>query len=206
MMNHIKVELFAAIYTTGLVNNCPVESGARCPRGIRHFFYFGVTMIQSMPAIVFYRYCQTIYLYAMKRNILLLIFFFTAKLLSAQTNKDEKEITDLLNRQTISWNKGNLDEFMSGYWQNDSLMFVGKDGITYGYTNALNNYKKNYDSPAKKGKLFFEIIKVKKLSAEYYWVLGKYFLKRTAGDTGGNYTLLFRKINGKWMIIADHSS
>ena len=159
-----------------------------------------------MPAIVFYRYSQTIYLYTMKRNILLLIVFFTAKLLSAQVNKDQKEITDLLNRQTVSWNKGNLDEFMSGYWQNDSLMFVGKDGITYGYTNALNNYKKNYDSPAKKGKLFFEIIKVKKLSAEYYWVLGKYFLKRTVGDTGGNYTLLFRKINGKWMIIADHSS
>jgi len=142
----------------------------------------------------------------MKRNILLLPAFFIVTLLSAQTNKDEKEIIDLLNRQTVSWNKGDLDEFMSGYWHNDSLMFVGKNGLTYGYTNALNNYKKNYDSPEKKGKLFFEIIKVKKLSAEYYWVLGKYFLKRTIGDASGNYTLLFRKINGKWMIIADHSS
>jgi len=137
---------------------------------------------------------------------LLLPAFFIVTMLSAQANKDEKEIIDLLNRQTVSWNKGDLNEFMSGYWHNDSLMFVGKNGITYGYTNALNNYKKNYDSPEKKGKLFFEIIKVKKLSAEYYWVLGKYFLKRTIGDASGNYTLLFRKINGKWMIIADHSS
>ena len=137
---------------------------------------------------------------------MLLPAFFIVTMLSAQANKDEKEIIDLLNRQTVSWNKGDLNEFMSGYWHNDSLMFVGKNGITYGYTNALNNYKKNYDSPEKKGKLFFEIIKVKKLSAEYYWVLGKYFLKRTIGDASGNYTLLFRKINGKWMIIADHSS
>ena len=142
----------------------------------------------------------------MKRNIFLLLAFFTATLLSAQSNNDEKEITDLLNRQTVSWNKGNLDEFMSGYWHNDSLMFVGKDGVTYGYNNALNNYKKNYDSPQKMGKLFFEILKIKKLSTEYYFVLGKWFLKRPVGDVGGNYTLLFRKIDGKWMIVADHST
>ncbi len=142
----------------------------------------------------------------MKNIILSLLTCFVTTLLSAQVNKDEKEITDLLNRQTQSWNKGNLDEFMTGYWHSDSLMFAGKNGITYGYTNTLNNYKKNYNSPEKMGKLFFEILKVKKLSAEYYWVLGKYFLKRTVGDAGGQYTLLFRKINGKWMIIADHSS
>jgi len=142
----------------------------------------------------------------MKKNILFLLTCFITTLLSAQANKDEKEITDLLNRQTLSWNRGNLDEFMNGYWHNDSLMFVGKSGVTYGYTNTLNNYKKNYDSSEKMGKLFFEILKVKKLSPEYYWVLGKWFLKRTVGDIGGNYTLLFRKMNGKWMIVADHSS
>jgi hypothetical protein len=142
----------------------------------------------------------------MKKNMLLVLACFLTTLLSAQVNKDEKEITDLLNRQTLSWNKGNLDEFMKGYWHNDSLIFAGKNGVTYGYTNALNNYKKNYSDSAKMGKLFFEILKVKKLSADYYWVLGKWFLKRSAGDIGGHYTLLFRKINGKWMIVADHST
>jgi len=142
----------------------------------------------------------------MKRNILLLISFFITALVSAQINKDEKEITELLNRQTQSWNKGNLDEFMSSYWHSDSLIFVGKSGVTYGYANALNNYKKNYSDSAKMGKLFFEILQVKKLSVNYYWVLGKWFLKRSIGNLGGQYTLLFKKINGHWMIVADHSS
>jgi hypothetical protein len=142
----------------------------------------------------------------MKKAFLLYIIFFVSIAVAAQRNKDEKEIIDLLNKQTVAWNKGNLDEFMSGYWNNDSLMFVGKNGVTYGYANTLNNYKKNYNSPEKMGKLFFEIIKVKKLSPEYYWVLGKYFLKRSVGDAGGQYTLLIKKINGRWMIIADHSS
>ncbi len=143
----------------------------------------------------------------MKKYIVIIpIALLFSTFLTAQSNKDEKEILDLLNRQTLSWNKGNLEEFMSGYWQNDSLMFVGKSGVTYGYANTLNNYKKNYDSNEKMGKLFFEILKLKKLAPDYYWVLGKWFLKRSVGDVGGHYTLLFRKINGKWMIVADHSS
>ncbi len=142
----------------------------------------------------------------MRKNILLLLILFTTVASFAQPGKDEKEIKDLLNRQTLSWNRGNIDEFMSGYWKNDSLMFVGKSGVTYGYTNTLNNYKKNYSDSAQMGKLFFDILQVKKLSAEYYWVLGKWFLKRSVGDIGGHYTLLFRKIAGKWMIVADHSS
>ena len=125
--------------------------------------------------------------------------------LSAQ-NSDEKAILSLLNQQAIEWNKGNIDEFMKGYWNNDSLMFIGKGGVTYGYTNTLNNYKKNYINTEQMGNLTFEFLKVTKISAEYYWVLGKWSLKRSVGDVGGYYTLLFRKINGKWLIVADHSS
>jgi len=139
------------------------------------------------------------------KQILSLIFCFCFLQLAAQ-NSDEKAILNLLRSQTEEWNKGNIDEFMKGYWNNDSLMFIGKGGVTYGYTNTLANYKKNYSNTDQMGKLSFEFLKVKKISAEYYWVLGKWFLKRTVGDVGGHYTLLFRKINGKWLIVADHSS
>jgi hypothetical protein len=119
---------------------------------------------------------------------------------------DEKEILLILESQTNSWNQGNIEKFMDGYWHHDSLMFIGKSGVTYGFQNTLNNYKKNYSDTAKMGKLFFTILETKKLSNEYYFVLGKWFLKRSIGDLTGHYTLLFRKINGKWVIVSDHSS
>ena len=37
-------------------------------------------------------------------------------------------------------------------------------------------------------------------------VVGKWHLQRTAGDLQGIFTLLLKKINGKWLIAADHSS
>lgn len=137
--------------------------------------------------------------------LVVLLTFTTAFTVSAQDN-DRKEILALLNDQTVSWNKGDLDSFMKTYWNNDSLMFVGKESVTYGYLNTLNRYKINYGSPDKMGKLFFEVLTVKKLSSEYFFVLGNWFLKRNAGDVGGHYTLLLRKIKGRWLIISDHSS
>lgn len=132
---------------------------------------------------------------------LLLVFF----VLSAQ-NKDEQAIRQVLANQTQAWNRGDLEAFMIGYWNSDSLMFIGKSGVTYGYTNTLNNYRKGYGDTAKMGKLFFDLLQVKKISADAYFVVGKWFLKRTVGDIGGHYTLFFRKIKNKWVIVADHSS
>lgn len=119
---------------------------------------------------------------------------------------DEKAIRKILYEQTLAWNKGDLDEFMKGYWNSDSLMFIGRSGVTYGYQNTLTNYKKNYSNADEMGTLLFNLIKVQRLSPEYYFVVGKWNLKRNAGDIGGHYNLLFRKIKGKWVIVADHSS
>lgn len=121
-------------------------------------------------------------------------------------SKNETAIRDILNRQTAAWNLGNLEEFMSGYWKNDSLMFIGQSGITYGWSKTLANYKNHYPDTAIMGKLKFDILLVKPLSPQYYHVTGKWMLKRSVGDISGYFTLLFRNINGKWLIIADHSS
>lgn len=125
---------------------------------------------------------------------------------SGAQSADETAIRQLLDQQTAAWNRGDIDQFMQGYWESDSLMFIGKSGVTYGWQNTLKNYKRGYPDTAAMGKLRFELITVKRLSDEYYFVVGKWFLKRSIGDIGGHYNLLFRKINGKWVIIADHSS
>ncbi len=98
----------------------------------------------------------------------------------------------MLSTQNAAWNRGDVDAFMIGYWENDSLMFVGSSGITYGYKNTLANYKKRYPGAEAMGKLTFDLIEVKRLSSEYYHVTGKWHLQRSIGDVGGHFTLIFR--------------
>ncbi len=133
------------------------------------------------------------------------ILIFCAEFSFAQS-KDERAIRQLLAVQTQAWNHGDIDGFMKTYWESDSLVFVGKNGVTYGWTNTLNNYKRNYPDTAAMGKLLFDILSVKRLSAQYFHVTGKWHLKRSIGDLNGHYTLLLKKIKGRWVIIADHSS
>jgi len=140
----------------------------------------------------------------MKSTFLAILLAFA--LVSAAQSTDEKAIRNLLAEQTAAWNRGDIESFMKGYWENDSLMFIGKSGVTYGWTNTLNNYKKGYPDTAAMGQLDFTLIKVEKISRKYFQVVGKWFLKRSIGDVGGHYTLLLRKINRKWVIVADHSS
>lgn len=139
------------------------------------------------------------------RSLLTILTLLTFLTTQAQ-NKDEQTIRSILAAQTKNWNTGNIEAFMQGYWKNDSLLFVGKNGPRYGFTTTLENYKKNYPDAATMGKLSFDILKTEQLSPDRYFVLGKWMLKRSIGDISGYYTLLFRKINNEWVIVADHSS
>lgn len=127
-------------------------------------------------------------------------------LTSTGQRADEMAIRHLLENQTKAWNSGNIETFMHGYWQSDNLMFIGKTGPTYGYNITLENYKKRYPDTAAMGKLRFDLLQLQRLSSEYYFVLGKWNLQRTMGSLGGYFTLLFKKIKNRWVIICDHTS
>ena len=139
------------------------------------------------------------------KKLFLAFFLFSFSGLFAQS-KNESVIRNILGEQTAAWNRGDIDNFMKGYWENDSLMFIGKSGVTYGYQNTLENYKKGYPDTAAMGKLTTTQIKMIRVSKEYYFIVGKWYLKRSIGDISGHYNLLVRKIKGQWVVVADHSS
>lgn len=140
----------------------------------------------------------------MKNIALFILLFIPIAVLAG--NKAEADIRNMLAAQVTEWNKGNIDGYMKGYWENDSLLFIGKNGPTYGFIPTLERYKKSYPDAAHMGILTSTIISIQKLSSDYYFVVGKWHLEREMGDASGSYTLLIRKWKGEWVIIADHSS
>ena len=94
------------------------------------------------------------------------------------TTADRKAVLGILKRQTDDWNAGNVAQFMNGYWQSDSLTFVGKAGITYGYDATLANYKKRYPDRASMGTLAFTILKLEFPAPNVAYVIGKWHLTR----------------------------
>jgi uncharacterized protein (TIGR02246 family) len=141
----------------------------------------------------------------MKKTCFLLALLFATAFTFAQS-KDETAIRKVLAQQTEAWNRGDLEGFMEGYWKSDSLVFIGKSGVNRGWQKTLDNYKKGYPDKTAMGQLEFDIIEVRRLAPDHYYVIGKWLLKRSIGDLSGHYDLLWKKIGGKWVIVADHSS
>ena len=140
----------------------------------------------------------------MKKHILsCLLLLFSCFVLHAQ---DKKAILKVMEIQQDAWNNGDIDGFMQGYWKSDSLVFVGKTAPSYGWQTTLDHYKKGYPDKAAMGILKFTILKVELLDKTNAFMLGAWNLKREKDSPGGYFTLWFKKIDGEWKIVCDHTS
>ena len=139
----------------------------------------------------------------MKKCILFFVLLLASILLRAQ---DRQAVVKLMSDQQSAWNNGDIESFMQGYWKSDSLVFVGKTAPQYGWQTTTDHYKKAYPDKASMGQLAFTIIKLDVLDKNNAFMLGAWHLTRDAGALGGYFTLWFRKINGEWKIVCDHTS
>jgi len=142
----------------------------------------------------------------MKTIFTCIILLFAGRVAAQQDAQDEQAIRRVMAEQEIAWNRADLEGFMQGYWKSDSLRFIGSRGLTYGWQPTLDNYKKSYPDAEAMGKLSFTILSVEILSPQSAFVVGKWRLARAKDELSGHYTLLWRKIDGAWVIVADHSS
>lgn len=120
--------------------------------------------------------------------------------------QNREAILKVLSTQQNAWNKGDIDAYMQGYWKSDSLVFVGSSAPVHGWQSTLDRYKNHYPDKAAMGQLTFTILKVDVLDDTNAFVLGGWNLKREKDTPGGYFTLWFKKIDGVWVIVCDHTS
>lgn len=139
--------------------------------------------------------------------ILLATFAFSCKTTAPlNTSQEATLIRKVLENQQNAWNNNDLDGFMQGYLADSGLTFVGAKGVTYGWKQTLENYKKGYPDKATMGRLEFEVIQLDVLSHDSAYMIGKYTLYRDADTPSGHFTLLWKKVGGAWKIFSDHTS
>lgn len=143
----------------------------------------------------------------MKKTILLLLILFVGMTYAQSGNEanDKSEILEVMKLQEKAWSNNDLEGFMQGYWKSDSLKFYGSSGLTKGWHQTLDNYKKGYPTKEHSGTLKFKVNDISKIDDGSYWVMGAYYLKRSVGDANGVFLIIFKKINGEWKIVADMS-
>jgi ketosteroid isomerase-like protein len=123
-----------------------------------------------------------------------------------ETDADRKAISAVLSAQQLAWNRGDVDDFLLGYWHSNELTFSGGSGVSRGWDGVLARYKKNYADRAAMGQLDFSDLEFRFLGQDAALVLGRWHLKREKGDVGGVFTLVWQRFPDGWKIVHDHTS
>lgn len=118
-----------------------------------------------------------------------------------------QDVQNVLDKQIEQWNLGNIDGFMEGYWNSDSMLFVTAKGPRYGFNAVSDSYKINYPSKEAMGNLRFEIIKIQWVDKEsgVSQVLGKWYVAENSKPQTGYFSLIFKYINQQPRIVIDHT-
>src|SRR5262245_19999616 len=126
---------------------------------------------------------------------------------------DEKEIRAVLDAEVTAWNKGDLDGFMAGYWNDEKLTFISGGGITNGWKATKERYEKRYKADGKEmGNLTFSELHVELLGPNAAMMRGKFELvfEKEKDDkkkkASGRFTLILRKFPDGWKVTHDHTS
>ena len=126
-----------------------------------------------------------------------------------QASGPEADIGAVLAAQEAAWNRADVAAFMEGYEKSADLTFSGTGGVTRGWQNVFERYRKRYPGAEAMGQLHFTEIEVRLVGSEAALVLGKFNLTRTekaGGNASGLFSLVFRKTPAGWRIIHDHTS
>lgn len=118
----------------------------------------------------------------------------------------EAAIKQVLADQSAAWNRGDIDAFMAGYANTPDLRFASGGTVTKGWQETLARYKKRYADRAAMGTLTFSDLDVTILAPDAALVFGRWRLKNDKGEPNGLFTLLLRKTEPGWRIVADHTS
>jgi len=118
----------------------------------------------------------------------------------------EREVRAVIERQASDWNRGDIPAFMEGYWQSTELSMFSGGVARYGWMALLQHYQTHYPNKASMGTLTFDQLQVRPLGEQAALVLGRWKVSRTDGPIEGNFTLVFQRIDGRWVIVHDHTS
>jgi beta-aspartyl-peptidase (threonine type) len=133
-----------------------------------------------------------------------------AALAQGQSREDDatRGVRAVLDHQVADWNKGDLDGFLTGYWNSPKVVFQSGGQRIDGWEAMRERYRRRYQAEGRAmGRLEFSSLDIEPLGPEAILARGRWRLTMPDGTKpGGLFTVIFRKLPEGWKIVHDHTS
>jgi beta-aspartyl-peptidase (threonine type) len=125
---------------------------------------------------------------------------------TGQDDSVRAAVESVLRAQEEAWNQGDVDAFMEHYWNSEELTFSSEGKTTRGWEATLNRYRERYPTREKMGTVKFSNLEITPLGNSAALVIGQWNLDRESEPLSGNFSLVVRKFDDRWLIVHDHTS
>lgn len=141
---------------------------------------------------------------------LIIFVLFAVSPTPAQSKADPlAEVKAALDTQVAAWNSGASQPGSSVYFDSPEMLWVNRTGVRKGNAPIQASYRRTAAStnPAPAGVYSYEPLHMERLAPNcvYFVMRWKYEMNGRPPQTGVT-SLVWKKINKKWVIVAEHAS
>lgn len=147
----------------------------------------------------------------MKQTIPPFVFvlvLFAASWTHAQARADAiAEVKAVLDAQVLAWNSGAAEEKNSVYYDSPEMLWVNRTGVRKGIAPVRASYRRPAAESSRRAVYSYEPLHMERLSPNcVYFVIRWKFEQGGRNATTGVTSLVWKKINKRWVIVAEHAS
>ncbi len=132
----------------------------------------------------------------------------TVAAMPASESASRDAIIKVIDMQKNAWNSGDLDTFLTGYYESPDTSYTSGGQEYWGYEALRQKYTKSYGtSRDTMGTLEFSELKVIDVGADSAYCVGHWHLERKEKQPlEGVFTLVLKNTSAGWKIIHDHTT
>jgi len=115
-----------------------------------------------------------------------------------------EHVLAVLATQAEAWNRGDLDGYMDGYWDNPELEFISGPTTTKGFQPVKDRYFQRYKANGQEmGQLTFSELEYRRRADRGAEVTGLWRVVKTTDTLSGGFTVQLREFDFGWKVVQD---
>ncbi len=115
-------------------------------------------------------------------------------------------IRSVLVAQGEAWNRGDLSGYMDSFARNERTRHIFNRDITVGYSAIEARFQSRYPDPSNMGTISHSDLDVTVLAPDAAFAFAHWSFEHEGKTFAGVFTLIFRHLDGRWVIVHDHST
>lgn len=117
------------------------------------------------------------------------------------------DVKQALDEQVEAWNKGELEKAMSYYWESSDMLWISRNGTEQGWQEVLEMFQNDFTDRSKMGAYTYEPLHIEQIAPEAVYYVYRWKIDLQGKKLmGGISSQLWKKLNGRWVITAEHAS